>query len=115
MSVLVSELAMEAQINVLGSMAPPLCAPILADYFVVRRDKYDLKLLNSHPAVRWAGVISFAVGVVLGFLFQYVIPLPFGLPSGLAAMLGSFIVYILVYKFTPDAKLDDAMIAGLGR
>lgn len=102
-------------INVLGSMAPPLCAPILADYFVVRRDKYDLKLLNKHPGIRWAGVISFAVGVVLGFLFQYVFPLPYGLPSGLVAMLVSFAVYILVYKFTPDIKVDDRMIAGLNK
>ncbi len=103
-------------INVLGSMAPPLCAPILADYFIIRKEKkekYDLALLNNHPAMRWAGIISFGVGVVLGFVFQYVMPLPWGLPSGLTAMIVSFIVYVLIYKMTPDAKVDDEMIAGL--
>lgn len=48
-------------INILGSMAPPLCAPILADYFVIGRknkDKYNMELLNKHPNFRWAGVIS---------------------------------------------------------
>lgn len=30
-------------------------------------------------------------------------------------MLVSFAVYILVYKFTPDVKVDDRMIAGLNK
>ena len=49
------QLLFENFINVLGSMAPPLCAPILADYFVIGRKsrKYYSELLDSHPAVRW--------------------------------------------------------------
>lgn len=45
------QLLFENFINVLGSMAPPLCAPILADYFVIGRrkqKKYDSELLDSH-------------------------------------------------------------------
>jgi len=97
-------------INILGSMAPPVCAPILADYFVVRREKYSDKILHSQPAMRWAGIVSFAIGAVLGFIFQYVMPLPLGLPSGLAAMIITFVVYIVIYKFTPDKAADDALI-----
>ena len=100
-------------INVLGSMAPPLCAPILADYFVFGKNKYDVKLLNKHPAVRWAGLISFGIGAILGFLFQYVIPLPLGLPAGLVAMLISFVLYIAIYKMTPDYKVDQALVQSL--
>lgn len=112
------QLLFENFINILGSMAPPLCAPILADYFVIgksKRVKYDPDMLNRHPAIRWAGMISFGVGVVLGAIFQYVMPLPYGLPSGLAAMFVSFVVYILIYRFTPDSKIDDEMIRGLGK
>ena len=112
------QLLFENFINVLGSMAPPLCAPVLADYFVIGRKKqkkYDSELLDSHPTVRWAGILSFAVGVVLGCIFQYVVPLPYGLPSGLVAMLVSFLVYILIYRLTPDSRIDDEMIAGLGK
>ena len=100
-------------INVLGSMAPPVAAPILADYFVIRRDKYSGKLLNKQPVVRYAGIISFAIGALLGFLFQYVIPLPYGLPSGLAAMIITFGVYILIYRFTPDKAADEALVKSL--
>ena len=103
-------------INILGSMAPPLCAPILADYFVIGRknkDKYNMELLNKHPNFRWAGVISFAVGAILGFVFQYKITLPLDLPSGLVAMVISFIVYIVIYKMTPDAAVDEKLVSGL--
>ena len=100
-------------INVLGSMAPPLCAPILADYFVIGKKKYDLKFLDRHPSVRWAGLISFVVGAVLGFLFQYKIPLPGNFPAGLAAMLISFVIYVIVYRITPDAKVDRELIASM--
>ena len=41
--------------------------------------------------------------------------LPYGLPSGLVAMLVSFLVYILIYRLTPDSRIDDEMIAGLGK
>ena len=102
-------------INVLGSMAPPLCAPILADYFVFGKNKYDVKLLNKHPSVRWAGLISFGIGAILGFLFQYVIPLPLGLPAGLVAMLISFVLYIAIYKMTPDYKVDQALVQSLNQ
>lgn len=103
-------------INVLGSMAPPLCAPILADYFVIgkrKNKKYSTELLDKHPAVRWAGVISFVIGAVLGYVFQYVVPLPYGLLAGLFAMAVSFIIYILIYNLTPDAGIDDAMLKKL--
>lgn len=43
------------------------------------------------------------------------VPLPYGLPSGLVAMLVSFLVYILIYRLTPDSRIDDEMIAGLGK
>ena len=103
-------------INILGSMAPPLCAPILADYFVIGRknkDKYNMELLNKHPNFRWAGVISFVIGAVLGFVFQYKVQLPLDLPAGLVAMVISFVIYIAIYKLTPDAKVDEKLVAGL--
>ena len=61
------------------------------------------------------GVISFAVGAVLGFVFQYVTALPYGLPSGLFALLVSFVLYIIIYKVTPDAKTDAKVVAELGK
>lgn len=100
-------------ISALGAIAPPLCAPILADYFIVRREKYNLALLHKQPAFRWAGIFSFGIGAVLGFVFQYIVTPPFGLPSGLLAMIVSFFAYILVYKFTPDKEVDDLLFQQL--
>ncbi len=101
-------------INALGAVAPPLCAPILADYFIVSKDKakYNLDYLERQPPVRWAGIISFAIGGLLGYIFEYVAPLPLGLPSGLVAMAISFIIYRLIYGLTPDRASDEALVSG---
>ena len=100
-------------INTLGAMAPPLCAPILADYYLVGRKKYDAKLLHKQPRWRWAGVISFIIGAGLGYYFQYVTPLPYNLPSGLFAMIVSVIIYYIIYKFMPDKKADKELMEEL--
>ena len=101
-------------INALGAIAPPLAAPILADFFIVGKEKkYNTKFLGKQPAIRWAGIISFAVGAFIGYYFQYVAVLPYGLPSGLFALLVSFVLYIVIYKITPDAKADAENIAQL--
>lgn len=101
-------------INVLGAVAPPLAAPILADFFIVGKEKkYNTKILGKQPAIRWAGIISFAVGAFIGYYFQYVAVLPYGLPSGLFALLVSFVLYIVIYKITPDAKADAENVAQL--
>lgn len=101
-------------INVLGAVAPPLAAPILADFFIVGKEKkYNTKFLGKQPAIRWAGIISFAVGAFIGYYFQYVAVLPYGLPSGLFALLVSFVLYIVIYKITPDAKADAENVAQL--
>ena len=97
-------------INILGAIAPPVCAPILADYFIISREKYDIRLLEKHPAFRWAGVISFIVGGAFGYLFQYVWKLPGDLPSGLVAMLIAFVLYIILYRMTPDKEADKRLI-----
>ena len=101
-------------INVLGAVAPPLAAPILADFFIVGKEKkYNTKFLGKQPAIRWAGIISFAVGAFIGYYFQYVSVLPYGLPSCLFALLVSFVFYIVIYKITPDAKADAENVAQL--
>ena len=56
-------------ITTLGAMAPPLCAPILADYYLFWHKKYDHKLLHKQPKWRWAGIVSFIVGAALGYIF----------------------------------------------
>ena len=102
-------------INILGATIPPLTAPILADFFIVgKQKKYDEKLLDKQPAIRWAGVISFVIGAFLGWAFSYnVIPLPSAIPGGLLAFVIAFVIYLAIYKLTPDAKKDVELVAEL--
>lgn len=94
-------------INVLGCMGPPIAAPLLADFFISgKQAKYDARALDKQPAVRWAGIISFVIGAIVAYIFSYVSALPGNFPTGIFAMLVSFVVYIAIYKVTPDAKVD---------
>ncbi len=97
-------------INYLGSLAPPICAPILADYYLIGSKKYDTAYLNKQPVWRFSGIISFITGAICGFIFTNYLPLPGNLPAGVAAMLISFIVYIVLYRLTPDSKVDSVLI-----
>lgn len=98
-------------INTMGAMAPPLCAPILADYYLIGRKKYDRKYLNTQPRWRVAGIVSFVIGAILGYVFQFKVTLPYNLPFGLCAMLISLAVYYVIYRFTPDAAKDARLLA----
>lgn len=98
-------------INVLGIMGPPIASPILADYFVSgRHRKYNAAALPYQPAVRWAGLFSFAVGAAVALYCSYGVTLPGEFPSGVFAMIISFIVYIVTYRMLPDAAADEQIL-----
>ena len=83
-------------ITILGTFAPPLAGPIIADYYLIKKQNYNLENLDKEPDYHMAGVISFVIGAVLGFAFQYFLPLPFGLPSGLVALIITIIIYPVI-------------------
>ncbi|MDD3839423.1 MAG: cytosine permease [Clostridia bacterium] len=93
-------------INVLGAAAPPMVGPLLADYYFIKKQNYVIEDYNKQPPYRVTGIISFLIGGVLGLVFQYWLPLPYGLPSGLFAMIISIILYLIIYRFTNDIKID---------
>ena len=93
-------------ITALGAAAPPLAGPLIADYFIIKKRNYIIENYDKEPDYRKSGIISFLVGAVLGIVFQYWIPLPYGLPSGLFAMVITIIVYVLIYKHTEDYEYD---------
>lgn len=96
-------------INILGAMGPPIAAPILTDYFIINRKlrkKYDGNLLYSQPAFRWSGIISYIVGAIFGYLFEYQVKLPGDFPSGIAALAISTVVYLVLYKAMGEDKSD---------
>ncbi|WP_314621311.1 cytosine permease [uncultured Selenomonas sp.] len=98
-------------INVLGIMGPPIASPILADYFISgRHRKYNPAALTYQPTVRWAGIISFAIGAAIALYCSYGVTLPGEFPSGVFAMIVSFVVYIVIYRLLPDAAADQRIL-----
>jgi len=93
-------------ITILGAMFLPLAGPLIADYYIVKKRKYNLSELNTQPKYRVAGISSFLIGAALGLSFQYGITLPFGLPSGLVALVITMILYPVIYKLSNDSKFD---------
>jgi len=93
-------------ITVLGAAAPPLAGPLIADYYFVKRRRYITENLDSEPDYRTTGILAFVIGGALGLFFQYVMPLPYGLPSGLFALLITIVLYVAIYKRTSDYVYD---------
>ncbi|BAQ10043.1 cytosine/purines/uracil/thiamine/allantoin family permease [Bacillus sp. OxB-1] len=89
-------------ITVLGAAFLPLAGPLIADFFIVKKGHYPAEELHSQPKYKPAGIISFLIGAVLGLLFEYVIASPFGLPSGLVALVITIIIYPIIYRFTTN-------------
>ena len=87
-------------INYLGIMAPPLAGPLLADYYLIRRQRYDLKELNSHPSYNWIGIISAIVGMFLGLIFvvQNILT---EWPTGLLALFITVALYTVLRLLVP--------------
>lgn len=86
-------------ITVLGAAFVPLVSPIIADYFLLRRDAFTATSYREQPAVRWFAVVSFIVGAGCGLLFQYVWPLPGDFSASLAALIIAFVVHVVLHLF----------------
>lgn len=86
---------MNAQlINYLGIMAPPLAGPLLADFYIRHKGRYDVRELDRQPAFNRAGVGAALVGMALGLGLELNRWLP-EWPNGLVALLATVLVYLL--------------------
>lgn len=97
-------------ITILGAAFLPLAGPLIADYFIIKKGNYPLEELHTQAKFKMAGIISFIVGAFLGLMFEYVIPSPFGMPSGLIALVITIILYPIIYRFTTDYKKENVRI-----
>lgn len=78
-------------LNVLGAMLPALAGPIIAEYFIVAKGRWDPKLLHKMPNWNWAAIIGYAIGV----LSQYIWYPPF-LPKEVWSLLLAIIVTLIL-------------------
>lgn len=95
-------------ITVLGAAFLPLAGPIIADYYLVKKRNYNVDQLNDQPKYRMAGIVTFSIGAILGLIFQYILPLPYGLPAGIVALFITIVIYPFIYNMT-DKNHDIAL------
>lgn len=98
-------------ITILGAAFVPLAGPILADYYLIRRSEYETANPNHMPPVRWPAMISFVAGAIMGILFQYRFHLPWDFPAGLAALIITFILHILLSKIMASRPEQQQVIS----
>jgi cytosine permease len=78
-------------INQIANLVPPLIGPIIIDYYVFSRRRYDTSLLDKLPAWNPLAVLSFAIGVIAAYGFT-----PPWIASGLWGLLMSMAAYLVL-------------------
>ena len=95
-------------ITILGAAFVPLAAPIIVDFFIVKKQKYAPNEYLNQPAIKWPGFLSFIIGACSGLFFQYGVPLPGGFSSGIAALLIAIVAHIILVKILPVQRVEQS-------
>jgi cytosine permease len=78
-------------INQIANVVPPLIGPIIVDYYVFSRMRYDTAVLDRLPAWNPLAVLAFVSGVVAAYAFT-----PSWMASGLWGLLVSMAAYLVL-------------------
>lgn len=80
-----------AWIDLIANLVPPLVGPLIIDYYVVHRTKYDTSDINRLHVWNPVAIVSYLVGAVSTFYTpEWTVPALFGLVV-------SMITYVIVY------------------
>jgi len=85
-------------LTILGSALPSIGAIILADYFLLKRGKYQPFETMKFKAVNWVAIIAWVGGVVIANVAP-------GIPP-INALLGTSIIYVVVMKCMPQREVS---------
>ena len=80
-------------LNILGAAVPSIGAIILADYFLVRRRKYEKFEQAEFKKVNWISIVAWAGGVALSQLAPGISPVN--------ALVGTIVLYVVFMKCVP--------------
>ena len=83
----------------LGLLVPPIGGAIIADYYVVRREKGFS--VGRDAAINWAAIISLVVGVVIGYWVHVTFP---NFLFGAAGIITSFVAYVILAKVAASSR-----------
>ncbi|MFM1653240.1 cytosine permease [Brevibacillus sp. B_LB10_24] len=93
-------------LTILGSTLPSIGAILLADYFILKRGKYEPFETLTFKAVNWVAIFAWVCGVVIAKFAP-------GIPP-INGLLGSAIIYVVVMKCLPQEKASVSKIKDKG-
>src|SRR5699024_1077997 len=91
----------------------PLGGPIIADYYLIKKQDYDAHEVYNQRKYKWSGIFSFVISAFVGIILEFFVIIPYGLPSCLISLLLSIILYLIIYIFTD--YVHDKNETALGR
>jgi len=56
-----------AFLNVLGAILPALAGPVIAEYFIINKGKWDPKLIHKMPNFNMAAILGYAFGILMQY------------------------------------------------
>ncbi len=87
-------------LTILGSTLPSIGAIVLADYFILKRGKYQPFETMTFKAVNWVAILAWVGGVAIAKFAP-------GIPP-INGLLGSAIIYVVVMKCLPqESKINE--------
>lgn len=88
----------EVFLLLIGAVFVPLFGVVLADYYIVRRQKYTEEMLyGAKKAVRWPAVVAWGAGALLGLTMSPLSPIYLEQMPAIGSTIPSFAVASLVY------------------
>ena len=84
-------------INLLAALVPPLVGPLLVDFYLVNRRRYDPADINRLHRWNWAALVSYAVGASFAYANTYgLIAMPDFLIPSLFGLFVAMLSYALI-------------------
>lgn len=88
----------EVFLLLIGAVFVPLFGVVLADYYVVKRQKYAEEMLyGAKKTVRWPAMVAWGAGALLGFTMSPLSPIYLEQMPAVGSTIPSFAVASLVY------------------
>lgn len=92
-------------LDFLSASLPPLMGPVFAEYFVLARGKWDMKLLHKMPNANWGCIVGVLVALAMQFIY-----VPSWCPAAIWTVLIGFVVaailnYVLLKAGKPQGYM----------
>lgn len=85
-------------INLLAALVPPLVGPLIVDFYIVNRGRYDPQDLDQLPAWNWAALAAYLCGAFFALAHSMgLLTLPDALIPALFGLLVSMVAYWLLH------------------